>query len=105
MLVFYPFAFSEVCTNQLGIYNDLLEDFAEKGAVLYGVSCDATYAQSAFKREMFLTINLALGGTLGGPIAITDWEHAHLDIDYIRWYRPPGANDRQEGAVRLRCAP
>jgi peroxiredoxin (alkyl hydroperoxide reductase subunit C) len=56
VLVFYPFAFSEVCTNQLGIYNDLLEDFAAKGAVLYGVSCDATYSQTAFQRELGIEI-------------------------------------------------
>ena len=43
--------------------------------------------QAAFKRDMFLTINLALGGQLGGPIEITDWEHVYLDVDYVRWYR------------------
>ena len=31
VLVFYPFAFSPVCTTQLAIYNDLLEDFARQG--------------------------------------------------------------------------
>ena len=41
----------------------------------------------AFKKDMFLTINLALGGMLGGPIQITDWERASLDVDYVRWYR------------------
>jgi hypothetical protein len=44
-------------------------------------------AQSAFKADMFLTINLALGGSLGGTIQITDWANAYLDVDYIRWYR------------------
>jgi beta-glucanase (GH16 family) len=43
--------------------------------------------QAAFKSDMFLTINLALGGTLGGPIQITDWADAYLDVDYFRWYR------------------
>ena len=41
---------------QLGIYNDLLEDFAAKGAVLYGVSCDATYSQAAFKQQLGIEI-------------------------------------------------
>jgi peroxiredoxin (alkyl hydroperoxide reductase subunit C) len=27
VLVFYPFAFSPVCTDQLSVYNELLEDF------------------------------------------------------------------------------
>src|SRR4051794_24162658 len=56
VLVFYPFAFSEVCTSQLSIYNDLLEDFQAKGAVLYGVSCDATYSQTAFQRALGIEI-------------------------------------------------
>ena len=56
VLVFYPFAFSPVCTDQLSIYNDLLEDFASKGATLYGVSCDATYSQRAFKEQLGVEI-------------------------------------------------
>jgi peroxiredoxin (alkyl hydroperoxide reductase subunit C) len=56
VLVFYPFAFSPVCTDQLSIYNDLLEDFASKGATLYGVSCDATYSQQAFKEQLGVEI-------------------------------------------------
>jgi peroxiredoxin (alkyl hydroperoxide reductase subunit C) len=56
VLIFYPFAFSPVCTDQLSIYNDLLEDFAAKGATLYGVSCDATYSQRAFKEQLGIDI-------------------------------------------------
>src|SRR3954467_13373058 len=56
LLVFYPFAFSPVCTDQLSIYNDLLEDFASRGATLYGVSCDATYSQAAFKSSLGIKI-------------------------------------------------
>ena len=56
VLVFYPFAFSPVCTDQLSIYNDLLEDFAQRGATLYGVSCDATYSQTAFKDQLGIAI-------------------------------------------------
>ena len=56
VLVFYPFAFSPVCTSQLSVYNDLLADFAAKGATLYGVSCDATYSQTAFKAQLGIEI-------------------------------------------------
>jgi peroxiredoxin (alkyl hydroperoxide reductase subunit C) len=56
VLVFYPFAFSPVCTDQLSIYNDLLEDFSERGATLYGVSCDATHSQTAFKDQLGVEI-------------------------------------------------
>jgi peroxiredoxin len=56
VLVFYPFAFSPVCTDQLSTYNELLADFAERGATLYGVSCDATYSQTAFKDALNIEI-------------------------------------------------
>src|SRR3954447_2728556 len=56
VLVFYPFAFSPVCTDQLSTYNELLADFAERGATLYGVSCDATYSQTAFKEALNIEI-------------------------------------------------
>jgi peroxiredoxin len=56
LLVFYPFAFSPVCTDQLSIYNELLGDFAEHGLTLYGVSCDAGYSQEAFRKQLGVDI-------------------------------------------------
>jgi peroxiredoxin len=56
VLVFYPFAFSPVCTDQLSLYNEVREDFAARGATLYGVSCDATYSQTAFKASLSIEI-------------------------------------------------
>jgi peroxiredoxin len=52
VLVFYPFAFSPVCTDQLSVYNEVRDDFAARGATLYGVSCDATWSQNAFKEQL-----------------------------------------------------
>ena len=56
VLVFYPFAFSSVCTDQLGVYNDLLGDFSAQGLTLYGVSCDAVASQQAFKEQRGIDI-------------------------------------------------
>jgi len=56
VLVFYPFAFSPVCTDQLSVYNELLDDFKAKGATLYGVSCDAVWSQKAFKEQLRIDI-------------------------------------------------
>ena len=56
VLVFYPFAFSPVCTDQLQIYEEALEDFAAQGATLYGVSTDAPDSQRAFKEKLGITI-------------------------------------------------
>jgi peroxiredoxin len=56
VLVFYPFAFSPVCTDQLNLYEEVLDDFAAQGATLYGVSCDATWSQRAFKEKLGVSI-------------------------------------------------
>jgi len=52
LLVFYPFAFSPVCTDQLQLYEGVLGELAEQGATLYGVSCDSVYSQKAFKEKL-----------------------------------------------------
>jgi peroxiredoxin (alkyl hydroperoxide reductase subunit C) len=56
VLVFYPFAFSPVCTDQFNLYQEVLDDFTERGATLYGVSCDATYSQTAFQEKLGVSI-------------------------------------------------
>jgi peroxiredoxin len=56
VLVFYPFAFSPVCTDQLNLYDEVLDDFAAAGATVFGVSCDATYAQTAFQDRLGVRI-------------------------------------------------
>jgi peroxiredoxin len=98
LLVFYPFAFSSVCTEQLSIYNELLEDFGKHGLTLYGVSCDAVASQQAFKQHLGVDIEqlsdfepkgeacrafgvLHPGGfpqralVLIGPDGVVEWSH------------------------------
>ena len=110
ILVFYPFAFSPVCTDQLAIYNEVREDLAESGATLYGVSCDATYSQQAFKEKLGVDIEqlsdfepkgatcrafgvLHPGGfpqralVLTGPDAVVRWSHEAASPGDL-----PGAN-------------
>jgi peroxiredoxin len=56
VLVFYPFAFSPVCTDQLQLYERELGEITAGGAVIYGVSCDSTYAQKAFREKLEVSI-------------------------------------------------
>ncbi len=56
VLVFYPFAFSPVCTDQLNLYEEVLDRFSSQGATLYGVSCDAVWSQTAFKEKLGVSI-------------------------------------------------
>ena len=48
LLVFYPFAFSGVCTGELTGFRDRLGDFETDDTTLVAVSCDPLYSQRAF---------------------------------------------------------
>jgi peroxiredoxin len=63
VLAFYPHAFSPVCTDQLSVYQEVVEDLAERGATLYGVSCDSVWAQQAFREKLGIAIE-----------QLSDWE-------------------------------
>jgi peroxiredoxin len=56
VLVFYPFAFSSVCTDQFTIYDEAVPELREEGAVLYGVSTDASPSQIAFREKLGVSI-------------------------------------------------
>jgi len=48
VLVFYPWAFSGICTGELGALRDNLARFAAAGARVLAVSCDPKFALRAF---------------------------------------------------------
>ena len=56
VLVFYPFAFSPVCTDQLQVYEEVLDQIEGQGARIFGVSTDAGYSQKAFRESLNVTI-------------------------------------------------
>jgi peroxiredoxin len=56
ILVFYPFAFSPVCTDQLKLYERELPELTAGGTEIYGVSCDSSYAQKAFREKLAVSI-------------------------------------------------
>ena len=47
LIVFYPFAFSGVCTGELTGLRDRLGDFESDDSTLLAISCDPIYAQRA----------------------------------------------------------
>jgi peroxiredoxin len=47
-LVFYPFAFSGICTGELCELRDNLDEFENASVQLVGVSCDPVHAQRAW---------------------------------------------------------
>jgi peroxiredoxin len=58
VLVFYPNAFSPVCTDQLNVYQEVLGELEARGARLYGVSVDSAWTQRAFQQHLGVTIPL-----------------------------------------------
>ncbi len=56
VLVFYPFAFSSVCTDQLQVYEEAIGDIRAGGAQMYAVSTDASESQRAFREQLGVSI-------------------------------------------------
>ncbi len=56
LLVFYPFAFSSVCTDQLQLLDELQDEFAALKINVAGVSCDAPDSQTAFAEKLGISI-------------------------------------------------
>jgi peroxiredoxin len=56
VFVFYPFAFSPVCTDQLQIYEQSLAEITAEDAEIYGVSCDSSWSQKAFREKLGVSI-------------------------------------------------
>jgi peroxiredoxin (alkyl hydroperoxide reductase subunit C) len=83
VLVFYPFAFSPVCTDQLNLYEEVLDDFGRAGATLYGVSCDSSWAQKAFREQLGVTIP-----------QLSDWEPKGETCRAFDVYHPGGFPQR-----------
>nr|WP_231366052.1 redoxin domain-containing protein [Zhihengliuella flava] len=57
-LVFYPFAFSRVCTAELGVLQRNLSAFEDRGAAVLGVSVDHRFALRAYAAQEGLTFEL-----------------------------------------------
>ena len=51
VLVFYPADWSPVCSDQLGLYNELLPEFSEFEAQIIGISVDGIWCHLAFSKE------------------------------------------------------
>jgi peroxiredoxin len=58
VLVFFPLAFSPVCSHQLPVIQRDLERLHELGAEVLGISVDSHFANEAFARHLGLTFPL-----------------------------------------------
>lgn len=58
VLVFFPMAFTGVCTAEVCDFRDALGDFAEVGGEVYGISGDSPFTLKAFAEQNQLTYAL-----------------------------------------------
>lgn len=58
VLVFFPGAFSGVCTGEVQELRDHVEDFESAGAQLLAISCDTTHVQRAWAEQEGLNFDL-----------------------------------------------
>jgi len=58
VLVFFPFAFSGICTAEMCGIRDDYSSWQEKGAKVYAISRDSRFALGAFKEKEGLTHSL-----------------------------------------------
>ncbi|MHA7270077.1 peroxiredoxin [Arthrobacter sp. HLT1-20] len=58
VIVFYPFAFSSICTGELAELRDNLAGFAAAGVRLLGISVDTKYTLRAYAKAEGYTFDL-----------------------------------------------
>jgi peroxiredoxin len=58
VLVFFPGAFTSVCTHEMNEFQDRLDEFAAAGASVYGVSIDSPFALNEFRDAEGLSFGL-----------------------------------------------
>ncbi len=51
ILAFYPADWSPVCGDELSLYQELLSEFQDYGAILMGISVDGSWSHLAFAKD------------------------------------------------------
>ena len=69
LLVFYPFDFSSVCSDQLSVYQEVKPEIEAKGVELVGISVDHIYAHKAFREKLGIDTTLLADFEPKGEVA------------------------------------
>ncbi|MDQ2851728.1 peroxiredoxin [Dermatophilaceae bacterium Sec6.4] len=80
LLVFYPFAFSGICTGELCEIRDDISRFANPDVQVVGVSCDTMYSQRAWADEQGYDF----------PLLSDFWPHGEVSRAYDVFLEPAG---------------
>jgi peroxiredoxin len=69
LIVFYPFDFSSVCSDQLSAYQEILPQLEENGVEMIGISIDHPYAHKAFQEKLGIETTLLADFEPKGEVA------------------------------------
>lgn len=84
LLLFYPAAFTGVCTTELCGVRDNLTFYNDTNAMVYGISVDSLFAQKKFKEELKLNFPLLSDFNKTASRAYdTIYEHWFNDMDGV----------------------
>jgi peroxiredoxin (alkyl hydroperoxide reductase subunit C) len=72
LIVFYPFAFTNVCTGELQRVQDDLDTFQNDDVQVVTISCDSVYSQRVFSMREDLTF----------PLLADYWPHGEVARAY-----------------------
>ncbi len=114
VLVFYPADWSPVCSDQLGLYNELQPEFSELKAQILGISVDGVWCHLAFSKDRKFSFPLLADFEPKGAVARRygvyrekdgQSERALFVIDpegVIRWsyVSPVGINPGADGILK-----
>lgn len=114
ILAFYPADWSPVCSDQMALYNELLDEFARFDAEMLGISVDGAWCHIAFAHDRKLRFPLLADFEPKGNVAkmygayreqdgTTDRALFVIDADgVIRWSycSPVGVNPGADGILR-----
>ena len=84
VVMFYPFAFSSVCTGELCAVRDSLPDFESDAVQVLAISCDPVYSLRVFAERDGLTF----------PLLSDFWPHGATAKAYGVFNEDRGCSDR-----------
>ena len=58
LLVFFPFAFTEVCSSEFAALDLYVNKLHQQGVQVFGISCDSPYSLAAFASHKQISVDL-----------------------------------------------
>src|SRR5262245_25756445 len=84
VLAFYPADWSPVCTSELALFQETLDQIHDQNAEIIGVSVDSPYSHRAWSDQQKLTF----------PLLSDFWPHGSVSREYGVFREQDGVSDR-----------